>query len=143
MAHSERLYDENITLAADSAESSIKDKSSDVRISLRAFSYGKRQKNKLLKARPPSKLLTGTRFRIDSHKEQTAEKYTISDGNNSESKKSAIERKIPAKGPESEMSSSFLYPTSFESLISAPKGRRKKRSTDAPAAYIAAICPNS
>jgi len=108
MAHSERLHDEKTKVAQTHKVNNTKETSSELFISVRAFSYGKFCKRAHFSMRAPSNPRAGRIFIADSHKEQTAQKKRSSERKNVDNGKRKAEKSAPKIGPDAAMIASFL-----------------------------------
>lgn len=80
MAQIERLKPEYLALKKKNDVNIKKDKSSEVLIYFRAFSYSKKEKARHLKHLPPSKLFMGIRFMTPKKSEEIEPKSTSGQG---------------------------------------------------------------
>lgn len=108
MAHSERLQDEKMMVATTHKVNNTKETSSELFISVRAFSYSKFCKKAHFNMRAPSNPRAGRKFIAESHKEQTAQKKRSSELKTIDKGKNSAERRMPKIGPDAAIIASFL-----------------------------------
>ena len=108
MAHSERLQDEKMMVATTHKVNNTKETSSELFISIRAFSYSKFCKKAHFSNRAPSNPRAGRIFIAECHKEQMAQKKRSSELKTIDKGKNNAERTAPKIGPDAAIIASFL-----------------------------------